>query len=80
MRLADFYKNVANLKGCDGDDTFVWLESGAFHLVVHQIPKRIAETITISVPPIRREDAAIKPVFFIDDHDTARELAAECDG
>jgi predicted enzyme related to lactoylglutathione lyase len=80
LRLADFYKNVANLKACDNDNTFVRLESGAFQLVILQTPKRIAEAIEISVPPVRREDTPIKLVFFVDSLDKARELATKFGG
>ncbi|MCY1406333.1 hypothetical protein D9M71_215950 [compost metagenome] len=39
------------------------LESDAFQLVIHPIPPAVARSITITVPPLRRTDVAMKLVF-----------------
>jgi predicted enzyme related to lactoylglutathione lyase len=64
-RVADFYAAVLGLKQADRDAEHVVLESTAFQLVVLQIPSRIASTLQIAVPPVRRADAAVKLVFFV---------------
>jgi predicted enzyme related to lactoylglutathione lyase len=49
-------------------------------LVVHAIPKAIAADITITKPPMLREDGAIKPVFPVADLDAARTAARKAGG
>ena len=41
------------------------LETPGFQLVVVRIPAEIAASMTITAPPTRRANAAIKPVFFV---------------
>ena len=53
------------MRECHADSHYIELESSSFQLVVLQIPKRIADTIVITSPPVRREDGAIKLVLFV---------------
>ena len=64
-RVAAFYSAVLGLEEEARDVDHVVLESPAFQLVVLQIPSDIASTIEITVPPMRRAMAAVKPVFFV---------------
>ena len=48
--------------------------------MIVRIPKRITDTVEIAAPPIRRERAAIKLVFAVEDIEEAREKAAELGG
>ncbi len=63
--LAAFYSGVLGLETLARDDEHVLLESPAFQLVVLQIPGHIASTVQITVPPVRRTNAAVKLVFFV---------------
>lgn len=79
-RLADFYERVVGMRVCHIAKDHVMLESGAFQLVILQVPPRVAKTITVTVPPTRREDTPIKPVFFVESIARARQIAPECGG
>ncbi len=74
--LARFYREVAGLPDAGGDADHVKLVSGAFELIVHQIPERYAKHIEIAQPPVVREMAAIKLCFPCSDLSRAREAAA----
>lgn len=78
--LASFYGQVCGLRAVGSGEDYVILESVAFQLVIRQVPREIAETIGISVPPKRRSNAAAKLVFFVRDMETARHAAAACGG
>ena len=79
-RVAAFYATALGLRTAGRDDDHVVLESQGFQLVVLQIPRDIASTITIAAPPVRRAIAAIKPVFFVSSIARVRELSAACGG
>jgi predicted enzyme related to lactoylglutathione lyase len=79
-RLTVFYSTVLGLQIADRDDEHVVLESPVFQLVVLRIPPHISETMTIAVPPVRRANAAIKPVFFVPSITAVRESVAACGG
>ena len=64
-RVAAFYVAVLGVQPVDRDEKHVVLESGGFQLVILRVPREIASTIVIAVPPVRRSEAAIKLVFFV---------------
>jgi catechol 2,3-dioxygenase-like lactoylglutathione lyase family enzyme len=64
-RVAAFYSTVLGLPVVERDDEHVRLESPALQLVVLRMPTDLAATVTITEPPARRANAAIKPVFFV---------------
>ncbi|CAN1211611.1 VOC domain-containing protein [Tumidithrix helvetica PCC 7403] len=79
-RVSTFYAEVTGLKVTEKEDDYVVLESSSFQLVVLQIPSEIASAIEIANPPVRREDAAVKPIFLIPNLSIARTLAAQFGG
>jgi len=79
-RVVAFYSAVLGLQIRGGDDTYVVLESPGFQLVVLRIPDHIASSIVITVPPTRRANAAIKPVFFVPSIAAVRATAEACGG
>ncbi len=62
-RMAEFYVGVAGLLVVHSEAELIVLESPAQQLILHGLPKQVAKTITISSPPKRREDTAVKPIF-----------------
>jgi predicted enzyme related to lactoylglutathione lyase len=46
-------------------------------LVIVRVPRRIAESICIETPPVRREDTPIKLVFSVADINAARKAAVK---
>jgi hypothetical protein len=82
-KVAAFYVGALALTRLSGDKDHAVLECDGFELVVHQIPKRIADTIVIAQPPIRRVWGAIRldfPVASVaDSRKLARALGGEID-
>jgi hypothetical protein len=79
-KVAAFYREVANMHVCHIDSQYIELQSNSFQLVVLQIPKRIASSIVIASPPVRREEGAIKLVLFTQSIAGARVAAARFGG
>lgn len=80
VRVSQFYSRVAGLVEQGKEDGFVALESSAFQLVVVAMPGRIAAQVQVASPPVRREDTAVKLVFFVPSIANARIAAAETGG
>ena len=79
-RLVDFYSAVASLQVATIAENFAVLVQQHSQLEIVQIPKRIAHSIAIDTPPVRREDVPIKLVFAVVDVIAARNSAAERGG
>jgi predicted enzyme related to lactoylglutathione lyase len=80
QQVAAFYEQLCGLAVVHAESDHIVLESGAVQIVVHAIPKRIAQTITITQPPAVREQTPIKLFFAVPDLAQARRLAAELGG
>lgn len=65
-RVAKFYEELLSMAVKHADGRIIVLESAAFQLVVHAIPKEIADTFEITSPPLRREDVPTKLFFPVD--------------
>ena len=82
-RAAAFYIGALGMTRTSGDNDHAVMKCDDFELVVHQIPKQIADTIVIAQPPIRRVWGAIRldfPVASIaDSRKLARSLGGEID-
>lgn len=79
-RVSRFYAEVLGLSPTTRGGDFVVLEKGPLQIVVVQIPERIATTIDIASPPVRREDTALKLVLVVESIAGARDLAWELGG
>ena len=79
-RVSAFYQAVAGLEVVESEASHDLLAGPCGELLVHAIPKAIAAGITISRPPVLREDAAIKPVLPVADLDLARLAARKAGG
>lgn len=82
-RTAAFYTTALGMM-CTLSDEHHWALNGhGFDLIVHQIPKHIADEITVQQPPERRVWGAIRlnfPVQSIEDsRKVARSLGGEID-
>ncbi len=80
ISAAAFYVGALGLTRLSGDKDHVVLECHGFELVVHQIPKEIAQTIVIARPPIRRVWGAIRLDFPVGSVDDSRRLARSLGG
>ena len=79
-RMAQFYAGVGDLVVVLSEAELIVLESASMQLVLHGMPKRIAETISITTPPSRRENAAVKLVFPVSSLSQARGKASSLGG
>ena len=75
-QLTAFYATALELPIDHSDAVHAVLDAGGFKLIVHQIPSPIASSISITDPPQRREETAIRLNFIVDDVEKIRELAA----
>ena len=80
VRVSRFYAEVAGLEIVHEVADHVVLESDAVELVIVQIPPAIAERIVIATPPERRENTAVKLVFWVADLARARADAHSAGG
>lgn len=78
--MALFYEQLLGMRVVNSDHDHVVLESGALQLVVHAIPKHIADTFTIASPPEVREDTPIKLFFPVVSLAAARAAAPALGG
>lgn len=62
-RVAAFYENLLSLTATHSDSDHIVLASAQCELVIHAIPKGIADSFEITVPPERRTETAIKLYF-----------------
>jgi len=79
-RMAQFYSSVAGLAVVLSESKLIVLESPLMQLVLHGMPKRIAESISITTPPALRENAAAKLVFPVASLAAARVSASAVGG
>jgi len=80
LRLSQFYQTVLAMELMEQDDEHVRLELAQSELVILQAPKHIADSITITKPPVPRASNPIKIVYYISDIAKARNLASEMSG
>lgn len=79
-RVSAFYAGTANLQVVRTEKDHVVLESPTFQLVVIAIPDRLAASIEVSTPPVRREATPIKLVFHVLSIGEARRAAVALGG
>jgi predicted enzyme related to lactoylglutathione lyase len=79
-RVATFYSQALQMRCTTRDEQHWRLDCHGFELIVHQIPRHMADEIEISIPPIRREDGAIRLNFPLRDIDASRRVASSLGG
>ena len=77
---APFYIGALGMMRVSGDEDHVILDCGGFELVLHRIPKQIADTIVITQPPVRRMWAATRLDFPVASVKDSRKLARSLGG
>lgn len=79
-RVAAFYSHALGMT-CSASDEHHWaLDGYGFHLIVHQIPKHIADGITVQQPPERRVWGAIRLNFPVQSIEESRRAARSLGG
>jgi len=79
-RVARFYEVIAGLSVVQVENGHVILESDVIQVVVHAIPQRVADSITIASPPELRDERAIKLFFPVASLAEARDKAPALGG
>jgi len=67
--MALFYRETLGLAVLEDRSVEGWVEfaAGGATLVLHAIPTELVESIVVTHPPRRREEAPVKLVFRVDD-------------
>jgi predicted enzyme related to lactoylglutathione lyase len=79
-KIAHFYATVLGMKPTHSEPELVVLESNAVQLVIHGVPAWVKKKYPISVPPLVREDTAVKLMFPVPSIALARAAAASLGG
>lgn len=79
-RIAAFYQTLAGMVRLATSADLIVLDSPEIQLLVHATPEPIARDITITSPPQRREDTALKFFFTVPSLGAARAEAARLGG
>lgn len=79
-RVAAFYIGALGLTRASGDREHTILHCDGFELILHQIPKAIADTIVITEPPVRRVWGALRLDYPVTNVEDARRLARSLGG
>lgn len=64
-RVSSFYQQTLGLEVQESDTSHDLLRGHGYEVVVHTIPRKYAESITIAKPPEPREETPFKPVFVV---------------
>ncbi len=78
--LSRFYTKVAGMKTLKEKSELTVLESPDIQLLAHGIPANISADITITTPPARRQDTALKFFFTVASLEETRTQAEELGG
>lgn len=80
QRATAFYAGAFNMSCTASDEHHSTLNYRGFNLIVHQIPKHIADEIDIEQPPTRRAESAIRLTFPVQSIEATRRLARALGG
>lgn len=65
QRLSAFYRDLLGMTKLTSDSRHQVIENADCQLIIHEIPLHIANTVTITTPPVPRDEAAIKLFFTV---------------
>ncbi|MFN0180818.1 MAG: glyoxalase/bleomycin resistance/dioxygenase family protein [Gemmatimonadales bacterium] len=78
--VSAFYLQTLGLTTIESEPSHDLLRGPGIELVIHAIPAEYAADIAIATPPERREDAAFKPAFLVEDLEAVRRAALATGG
>ena len=78
--VSAFYERLLDAGVIHADAEHRVLQSPDVQLIIHAIPERYASAIVIEVPPVPREEQAIKPFFTVADLAVAESLVVQLGG
>jgi predicted enzyme related to lactoylglutathione lyase len=65
LAVSAFYEKLLGASVLQSDEMHRVLQSPDAQLIIHAIPPQFADDIVITVPPVPREEQAIKPFFTV---------------
>ncbi|MFO0775272.1 MAG: VOC family protein [Nitrospiraceae bacterium] len=80
LSVSAFYEQVLGAAVLHADNEHRVLQSPDVQLIIHAIPDSHSNSIVIDVPPVARENQAIKPFFTVANLTVAVRIAEECGG
>ncbi len=78
--MSVFYQSVLNMRPLESSDLHCVMSNGSVELVVHGMPKQIADSISISSPPELRVAIAMKPAFVVESLEKVRIACEKTNG
>ncbi|MBU2098801.1 MAG: hypothetical protein KKD00_08560 [Gammaproteobacteria bacterium] len=78
--VSSFYERVLNARVLHADSEHKVLQSADAQLIIHAIPAEFADEIVIAVPPMPRQEQAIKPFFTVKSLAEAEQAAQQSGG
>ena len=80
LAVSAFYEQVLAARVLHADDEHRILQSPDVQLIIHAIPPQYRNQIVIDVPPVPREEQAIKPFFTVDSFAAVVPVIEQCGG
>ncbi|MFT3800998.1 MAG: glyoxalase/bleomycin resistance/dioxygenase family protein [Burkholderiaceae bacterium] len=78
--VSAFYERILGATVLHSDEDHRVLQSPDVQLIIHAIPQQYASAIVIEIPPVPREEQAIKPFFTVESLAAAESLVEQCGG
>jgi len=79
-RMTTFYSRALGMERRESGEHHAVLRQSGFELVVHQIPRHIADGIEIAEPPVRREGGAVRLDYPVENIASRRTVAKSLGG
>ena len=79
-KLSDFYRVILGMKLLHPGPSHRVLESPDMQLILQELPPEIGAAVTVSRPPVLRQEQAIKLFFAVDDLEATGRLLEELGG
>jgi predicted enzyme related to lactoylglutathione lyase len=80
LMVSAFYERILGAEVLRADDEHRVLQAPDVQIIIHAIPEQYGSSIVIEVPPVAREEQAIKPFFTVGSLATAERIAEQCGG
>lgn len=80
LLVSAFYEQVLGAEVLHADDDHRVLQAPDVQLIIHAIPEQYSSSIAVQVPPVPREEQAIKPFFTVQSLAAAEPIVETCGG
>lgn len=80
LSVSAFYQEVLGAAVLHADIEHHVLQSPDVQLIIHAVPEQYRDSIVIEVPPVARDEQAIKPFFTVESLARAESVVEQCGG